>query len=120
MRKLTNFEYKAVSAMAEEVGSDEEREQLLLDIQNCAVEDASPDGSRLIFHIEGYQRPPHRGQDTFRGKDRFPVEGAMKDGDGAEIDVLLFVVHGRVYELELVRHIGGSVIGPDWRGFKLK
>ena len=120
MRPLTDLEKKAVLAMANEVGSDEVRNQLLLDLDRPLVEAVSPDGSRLMFRIDGYQCPPHRGQDTFRGKDGFPVEGTMHDADGAEMDVLLFVVHGRVYELELVRHMGGPVLRPDWNSFRVK
>lgn len=120
MRPLTDLERKAVSALANEVGSDEVRNQLLLDLEHSLVEAVSPDGSRLMFHVRGYERPPHRGQDTFRGKDGFPVEGTMHDADGAEMDVLLFVVHGRVFELELVKHMGGPVLGPDWNSFRVK
>jgi hypothetical protein len=120
MRRPTQGEYAALLAMAEEVGSDEEREQLLMDIKRCFVENANPDGSILRFHIDGYQRPPHHGQETFRGKDRFPVEGLMRDADGTAMDVALFVVHGRVYELELIKHTVGDVVAPDWTTFQVK
>jgi hypothetical protein len=120
MRKLTQAEYAAVVVLAEEVGSDAEREQLLVDIENCSVETTNRDSSILLFHIDGYERPPHRGQDTFRGKDQFPVEGTVNDADGAEMDVALFVVHGRVYELELIKHATGDVVAPDWTTFRTK
>jgi hypothetical protein len=81
MRVLTEFERNTIVALAEEAGSDKERDKLLLDIQNCTVGDMVSDGSMLKFHIAGYERPPFRGQDTFRGKDRFPVEASITDAD---------------------------------------
>jgi hypothetical protein len=121
MRKLTVMEKMAALALANAVGSDAERSQLLLDLKNCTVEDMVPDGSILKFHIDGYERPPFRGQDTFRGKDRFPVEGLIKDKDGGEIDVLIFSdQNNRLLELELVKHLGGPVEDPDWNSFTLK
>ncbi len=121
MRPLIAHEQACVLMLANAIGSDAERNQLLQDLKNCEVEDAAPDGSRLIFHIKGYKRPPYRGQDTFRGKDGFPVEGAMADADGGEMDVLLFSdQNNRVLELELVKHAGGPIIGPDWDSFRLK
>lgn len=120
IRKLTDGEYQAVLALAGCVGPDEEREHLLTDIGNCMVEGVNHDDSILRFHIDGYQRPPHRGQDTYRGTDRFPLEGRVTDADGADVDVLLFVVHGRVYELELVKHSADDLMGPDWATFQLK
>jgi hypothetical protein len=120
MRELTRGEYRAVLAFAGCIGSDEEREYLLNDLPNCMVEGANHDGSILRFHIDGYQRPPHRGQDIYRGRDRFPVQGTVIDADGAEIDVLLFVVHGRVYELELVKQSASGLVAPDWTSFRVK
>ena len=121
MRELTTMEKTVTLALAKAVGSEKERSQLLLDIQNCAVEDMVRDGSMLRFHIPGYKRPPQHGRDTFRGKDRFPVEGSVKDADGGEMDVLIFSdQNNRVLELELVKHAGGSVLEPDWNSFKVK
>lgn len=121
MRALTAHELASVLALANAIGSDKERNQLLQDLKSCEVEEAAPDGSRLVFHIRGYRRPPYRGQDTFRGRDSFPVEGAVVDADGGEMDVLIFSdQNGRVLELELVKHMVGSVLGPDWTSFKVK
>ena len=121
MRELTTMEKAVTLALAETVGSEAERDQLLLDIQNCTVEDMVPDSSMLRFHIPGYERPPQLGRDTFRGKDRFPVEGSITDADGGEMDVLIFSdQNSRVLELELITHAVGPVVGPDWNNFKLK
>lgn len=121
MRELTTMEKAVTLALAEAVGSAKDRNQLLLDIQNCTVEDMVPDGSMLRFHIVGYEHPSEHGRGTFRGEDRFPVEGSMKDADGGEMDVLLFSdKSNRVLELELVKHTGGPVLGPDWNSFRLK
>lgn len=115
------MEKNVALAMAGAVGSDMERNQLVLDIQNCTIEDMVPDGSILQFHIDGYERPPFRGQDPFRGEDRFPVEGSIKDADGEEMDVLIFSdYNNRVLELEFIRYADGPMLGPDWSSFKLK
>lgn len=121
MRLLTDHERRVVLAMANEVGSDTERAQLLSDLDHCVVEDVLSDGTRLMFHIDGYQRPPYRGQDTFRGKDRFPVEGILRDADGADMEVALYSdQNDRVLEFELVKQSADPVCGPDWHSFKLK
>jgi hypothetical protein len=87
----------------------------------CSVEERVPDGSLLAFNIPGYERPAGHKQSPYRGKDRFPVEGLMKDADDAEIFVYLFAdVHSRVYELELDKQGVGSVIKPDWSTFRVK
>ncbi|WP_199097667.1 hypothetical protein [Dyella sp. ASV21] len=121
MRALNDLEHEAISALANQIGPDDQRGQLLQDLKHCVVDDALSDGSMLKFFIEGYDRPPYRGQDTFRGKDGFPVEGVIKDADGGEMDVLLFSDQNkRVLELELVKHDGSPVLGPDWHSFSLR
>lgn len=121
MRPLNLLERKAIFALANEVGKTDEREQLLWDLDHCLVEEASPDGSRVVFHIEGYHRPTYEGQDAFRGKDQFPVEGFVKDADGVEMDVSLYAdQNDRVLEFELVKHAVDPIIEPDWSSFKLK
>jgi hypothetical protein len=121
MRELTAAEKMVALELAKLVGSDAERTQLLLDIQNSTVEDVVPDGSMLTFHIAGYERPQPHGRDTFRGSDRFPVEGFVVDADGSDIDVLIFSdKNGRILELELVKHVGGSLLAPNWKSFKVK
>lgn len=120
MRTLSAMEKGAAMALANAVGSDAERNQLLSDLESCSVEDVLTDGTRLVFHIPDYQRPLYRGQDTFRGKDRLPVEGTILDKDGGEMDVLLFLdQNNRVLELELVKHNGEPVAGPNWHSFRL-
>jgi hypothetical protein len=121
MRALTGSERNAIKALAAEFMSDEERMQLLADLDNCAVEEKTPDGSLLCFSILCYHRPSGHRQAAFRGKDGFPVEGAMKDADGAEMSVYLFADPlGRIYEFELDRHAAGSVINPDWSTFRVR
>lgn len=120
MRTLTALEQKAVLALAAEVGSDKERSQLIEDLGHCEV-DVLSGGGRLVFHIDGYERPVYRGQDTFRGKDGFPVEGTVSDRDGTVIDVALYSdQNGRVLELELVKQSAVAIPVPDWTTFRLK
>ncbi|WP_157006715.1 DUF6984 family protein [Luteibacter yeojuensis] len=121
MRRLTELERKALFALANAVGKDDEREQLMSDLEHCFVEEASPDGSRVVFHIDGYQRPPYRGQDAFRGKDHFPLEGTVKDSDGTDMDMAIYLdKNNRLLEFELVKHAVGPIGKPDWLSFGMK
>lgn len=121
MRALIDVERKVILELSKEIKSGKERDQLLLDLANCAVEEAVSDGSRLMFYIDGYQRPTYRGQHAFRGKDGFPVEGTMKDIDGADMDVNLFAdQNNRLLEFELDKHAIESVIQPVWNTFKVR
>ena len=121
IRDLRVEERRAILALAAEFQSDTQRHQLLVDLSNCTVEEKVPDGSLLAFHIPGYERPAGHKQGPYRGKDRFPVEGAMKDADGAEMSVSLFAdANDRIYEFELDKYAVASVIKPDWSTFRLK
>ena len=84
------------------------------DLTKVAVESATDDGSRVVFEIAGYERPPSRGQHAFE------VEGRMGDADGADITVSLYAdENDRLYELELVRWDSGKIIDPDWKTLTL-
>jgi hypothetical protein len=121
MRILTNAERSAIEALAGKFRSDEERDQLLSDLNNCTVHDTTSDGSLIAFEISGYQRPPGHKQRAYSGKDGFPVEGKLTDKDGAEISTYLYAdAHGRIFEFELDRHGVGSLIGPDWTTFTVR
>jgi len=120
MRTLTALERTAVLALAAEIASDDERNQLVEDLAHCKV-DVLSHGARLMFHIEGYERPRYRGQDAFRGRDGFPVEGTVLDQDGTVIDVALYSdQNNRVLELELVKHSAVAIPIADWTTFRLK
>jgi hypothetical protein len=92
----------------------EEAKQLLLDISDCQVEEATSDGGRLIFVIPGYQRPPYIGQHSYT------VGGAIEDADGSEVGVNLYADENhRVLELELIRWNDGPLQKPNWDSFRL-
>lgn len=121
MRGLTEVERQAIVTLAAEFTSGKERDQLLLDISNCTVEERAPDRSLLSFNISGYERPAGHKQSSYRGKDGFPVEGSMKDADGAEMSVYLFAdMNSRIYELEFDKHATDAVIKPDWSTFRIR
>jgi hypothetical protein len=42
------------------------------------------------------------------------------DADGVDIEVAPYEVHGRIYELELIRVGPGAVLAPVWGTFRLK
>lgn len=121
MRKLTDGERGAIVTLAARLKSEEERNQLLANLDNSAVGEAAPDGSMLAFDIAGYERPAERGRWQYRGKDGFSVEGIVRDADRTEMDVMLLAdSNHRVMELEIVRYHPGSVSNPDWSTFRLK
>jgi hypothetical protein len=121
MRALRDEERRAILALAGEFKSNAERDQLLADLDSCTIQERTPDGSVLTFSIRGYERPAGHRQGPYSGKDEFPVEGVMKDVDGAEMSVYLFAdASGRVYELELDKHAVESVVKPDWSTFKVR
>lgn len=63
MRALTDDERRVVMMLAAEIKSDEERQQLLADLDHCMVEATVPDGSILRVAIEHYQRPSGHGRE---------------------------------------------------------
>jgi hypothetical protein len=101
MRKLDDTELRAVLAMAAVLGP--AGEQVARDATNAQEEAEDEHGAHLIFHIPGYERPAYKGQRDL------PVEGRLRDVDGAEIRVLLWEDQNRrVYELELLRLAEGE------------
>lgn len=121
MRALTNEERQAIMMLAGKLESDEQRAQLLIDLENSVVKETVPDGSILSFDIGGYQRPPSHGRGQYRAKDGSKVEGVVTDSDGAGLEVLLLAdINRRIYELELVKYLPGPVIKPDWSTFRVK
>jgi hypothetical protein len=117
MRKLTRPESSVVRTLGSLIADDELRSQCLLDIDEVEVTDEAPDGSRLLFHLPNVQLQAYRGQDSFRGRDGFPVEGKLLDADGERIDVYFYHVDGRMFELELLRPDGQPVLNPNWTSF---
>lgn len=113
MRELTPQERQAIQSLVQGMQPNQ-RDQLLRDIDSCRVEEATPDGSRLVFHIAGYDRPPYHGQHPYQ------VEGTMMDNDGAEISVLLHAdENDRVLELEFIKWGEEQIVAPDWKTFQV-
>lgn len=113
-RELTDAEKRVISVIAERLPSGPRREQLLADMTNAVAEDENAEGSRIVFHIRGYQRPPYRGQHSFG------VAGALDDSDGVKIALDLYADHNdRLLDLELVRVGSGPIKGPDWNSLVL-
>lgn len=107
--------------LAEQFGSEDEKEQLLTDLDHCFVSETVPDGSILSFEIEGYKRPPEHGRWQYRQRDGFVIDGTVKDADGTDMEVMLLAdANHRIWELEIVRHNTGPVIRPDWRTFTVR
>jgi len=121
MRPLSDEESEAIISIAGTIESDSEREVLLADIQNCTVSSTVEDGSMLMFNVDGYVRPEKWLQREYRARDGLPAEGAVKDKDGVDMDVMLFQDQNhRILKMEIVRYHPGSVIKPDWSTFKLR
>ena len=75
MRPLNSIERNPINRFAEKLTGGS-RAQLMDDLTKVAVESDTDDGSRVVFEIAGYERPPYRGQHAFE------VEGRMVDADG--------------------------------------
>lgn len=74
----------------------------------------SSSGSRIVFEIDGYLRPPYRGQHAYK------VEGKVLDRDRAEVSVVLYAdENNRLLELEFIRWDGGQIIDLDWETLQL-
>lgn len=113
MRPLTQEERDLIARIAERLGGSEGK-RLLADLESASATTATADGSRILFEISGYERPPYRGQHPYG------VEGKMLDRDGTELSVLLHAdENGRLLELEFVRWGQGDLIAPDWGTLKL-
>lgn len=113
MRDLTPAERNVIREVARRL-PDGERDRLLEDMERATAESQSVDGSRIVFSIAGYVRPPYRGQHPY------PVEGKVQDRDGSELSVLLHAdENGRLLELEVVRFDEGDVMGPVWGTLRL-
>lgn len=112
-RSLTDAEELVIRRVAEKLPK-ERQLRLLDDLAQATAELATPDGTRIVFNISGYQRPPYRGQHSFG------VEGELFDKDGVKLSFDLFAdENDRLLELELIRWDEGVVIEPNWSTFKV-
>ena len=110
-RALSPLEYDAVRRLVAKLPS-EVRDQVMADVASAMVRPDAGDGSRLVFEIPGYERPPYEGQRPY------PFEGKLRDDDGADVCVVLHAdQNGRLFELELIRWAEGELIRPDWTTF---
>ncbi|HEY4296110.1 MAG TPA: hypothetical protein VGM85_06520 [Paraburkholderia sp.] len=108
LRELTENERVFIRGVASRLDP-EARDSLLSDLNNAHAEPTLEDGSLILFHIDGYQRPGKIGQHTF------PFEGRLTDEDGAPVCVLLFAdPANRLLQLEFLRWGDGDLQGPDW------
>ncbi len=111
-RELTQSERTVITRVAERLPV-YKREQLLDDLAHASAEAVTPDGSRVIFHIRGYERPPYRGQHSFG------VQGELVDCDGQKLSLDLYAdENDHLLELEVIRW-QGALMNPDWSSLKL-
>lgn len=88
-----------------------ERIQLMDDLENAAAESVTPDGSRVMFEIKGYQHPPYQGQHPFG------IIGYTTDEDEVELEIILYAdENNRLLELEVIRWGDGPILSPNWEG----
>jgi hypothetical protein len=112
-RPLTEDERDFIVRLGEKLGGSEGI-QLLADVKIASAKASTPNESRILFEIPGYERPAYMGQRPYG------IEGKMRDRDGAELTVLLHAdENGRLFELEFIRWGEGDLIGPDWKTLKL-
>ena len=114
MREITADERDAIQSVAAKLDP-ERAKRLLDDLDGAMVEEVLDDGSRLQFHLRGYERPPYRGQRLLE------PQPWVRDKDGAEVEVLVHIDQNhRLFELELVRYQAGELIGVDWTTLTFK
>jgi hypothetical protein len=113
VRPVSQNENDVILSIASRLDEDLSR-RLNDDLIKAMAHDALEDGSRILFEIDGYIRPPYRGQHPF------PVEGTMKDSDGADLQVILYAdEQGHLLELEIIRWMGGPLRSPNWNSFRI-
>ena len=114
MRSLSHSEKRVATTLADAL-PDQQRASVKADLAKSLVEDVVGDGSRLVFVIDGYERPAYRGQHAF------PIEGTMMDSDKSVLHVALYAdENDRLLEMEIVRWAGGRVLAPEWSSFRLE
>jgi hypothetical protein len=107
-RPLNRHEASFIEGVAKRLAGNL-RDSLLRDLASAFVQEETADGSRITFGINGYERPPYEGQQSYG------IEGKLTDKDGASVSVDLFSdQNGRLLELELVRWGHGNLQEPDW------
>jgi uncharacterized protein DUF6984 len=111
-RPLNENEKLVITRFAERLPH-EQGNQLLADMAKATVESVTDDGSRIRFDINGYERPPYRGQHPYG------VEGTAVDSDGTDLTIILYADEkDHLYELETIRWAPGKLIRPDWQTLK--
>jgi hypothetical protein len=106
LRELTEDERGFISGVAGRLNSPA-RDRLLSDLASAQAEAILTDGALIRFHFNGYERAKYVGQRLY------PVEGAMEDADGSQMQLLLFAGPAdRLYELEYLRWEGGPSQKP--------
>lgn len=109
MRPLSENERDLITRFATKLEK-VEGAQLIADAAHATAKAVTPDSSRILFQIDGYNRPPYRGQHPFN------VEGRMNDIDDAELSVLLHAdENGRLLELEFIRWDSRTIQEPQWQ-----
>jgi hypothetical protein len=108
MRNLTSDEHRVLTLFSAQLHG-EQRASFLADVEIATAEDDTADGSRVLFHLRDYERPPYQGQHPY------PVDGRVQDADGEMLDVVVYADgNNRLFELELIRYGEGGVMKPDW------
>ncbi len=112
IRNLFDVEKKAIVAMSQSL-KPILRQRLLADLEGAQVEAVTKDGSRLLFHIVGYEREKYQGQHAY------PCGGTVRDSDQEDISVAIYADHNdRLLEFELVKLTDTPITSPEWESFQ--
>jgi hypothetical protein len=108
MRYLREEERQLLLAFAGKL-INQDKAQLIEDINNASVKSVADDGARILFDVNGYDRP------TYGGQHSIPLEGRVLDADGTEMSVCVYAdENDRLLELEFVRWGDGPILSPQW------
>ncbi len=108
MRPPTVMERNVVRWFAERV-DEHQRQSLLSDLDHASAEEIQDEQLTIRFDIEGYTRPPYRGECPL------PIDAMVLDADGEHLAVILSAdENGRLFELQVIRFERGPVLRPEW------
>lgn len=113
MRTLTPQEHDVLVQFGARL-PEEQRSRFLRDLKSCSVEERGIEGSRLVFELAGYSRPPYRGQHAYQ------VEGTVLDADGEDVSVYVYAdENDRLLELEFVKWGDMPIKALRWESFQI-
>lgn len=107
MRILTQKEINIMQKLLHNLPDKHMQRVAFDDLEKATVDSNLSTSSKVLLIIEGYERP------VYKGQHKLPVEAVMKDCDGAEITINIYVDENcRLFELEFIRWDANCIQNP--------